>query len=138
MINPETLKQAKINEWHWQVVQAKDGKFDGAFFTGVVTTKIYCQPLCSAKHPKRENVTSFHFACESRKIRFARLPALQTKRRRHQKYGCRTGQKRLRFSQKQLEVAISRIFADKAVDYLHLRNAQAGCFIARIERLEES
>jgi hypothetical protein len=36
------------------------------------------------------------------------------------------------------EMAINRIFAHKAVDYLHLRNAEAGCFIARIERLKEN
>lgn len=55
----EILNRVKINEWRWQVVQAKDAKFDGAFFTGVRTTGIYCKPSCPAKTPKRENITFF-------------------------------------------------------------------------------
>ena len=35
------------------------------------------------------------------------------------------------------EGVITRIFADAAVRYIHIRNAEAGCFIARIERLEK-
>ncbi|MEP6925837.1 MAG: bifunctional DNA-binding transcriptional regulator/O6-methylguanine-DNA methyltransferase Ada [Pyrinomonadaceae bacterium] len=59
MMNQETLNQAKINEWRWQVVQSKDANFDNVFYTGVRTTGIYCQPSCRAKTPKRENVTFF-------------------------------------------------------------------------------
>ncbi|MEP6925836.1 MAG: DUF1203 domain-containing protein [Pyrinomonadaceae bacterium] len=36
------------------------------------------------------------------------------------------------------EMAINRLFAHAAIDYVHLRNAEAGCFIARIERLGEN
>ena len=33
--------------------------------------------------------------------------------------------------------AVDRLFAHAAVEYLHVRNAEAGCYIARIERLRE-
>ena len=33
-----------------------------------------------------------------------------------------------------VEAAAARMLADRAIDYVQLRNAEAGCFIARIER----
>ncbi len=39
----------------YQAVKAHDARFDGRFFTGVTSTKIYCRPVCTAKVPKREN-----------------------------------------------------------------------------------
>lgn len=33
-----------------------------------------------------------------------------------------------------IEDLINRVFRQNAVDYVHIRNAEAGCFIARIER----
>jgi AraC family transcriptional regulator of adaptative response / DNA-3-methyladenine glycosylase II len=38
---------------------AGDPAWDGRFFTGVVTTGIYCIPSCKAKKPKRQNVRFF-------------------------------------------------------------------------------
>ncbi len=37
-------------------MQAKDPRFDGWFFTAVVTTGIYCRPSCPAVPPKAANV----------------------------------------------------------------------------------
>lgn len=51
------------HDWRWQIVQNKNGNFDGAFFTAVRTTGIYCKPSCRAKTPKPENVT-FYRTCE--------------------------------------------------------------------------
>ena len=39
----------------YQAIKAHDARFDGWFFTGVTSTKIYCRPVCTAKVPKREN-----------------------------------------------------------------------------------
>ncbi|RFU42601.1 DNA-3-methyladenine glycosylase 2 family protein [Actinomadura logoneensis] len=39
-----------------RAVQAKDARFDGWFFTGVVTTGIYCRPSCPAVPPKPQNM----------------------------------------------------------------------------------
>ncbi|MGI8486595.1 MAG: bifunctional DNA-binding transcriptional regulator/O6-methylguanine-DNA methyltransferase Ada [Thermomicrobiales bacterium] len=41
----------------WQAVLDRDTRADGAFFTCVHTTGIYCRPTCPARKPKRENVT---------------------------------------------------------------------------------
>jgi len=39
-----------------RTVQAKDARFDGWFFIGVVTTGIYCRPSCPVVPPKPENM----------------------------------------------------------------------------------
>src|SRR5262245_12903758 len=38
---------------------ARDPRFDGRFFIGVLTTRIYCRPICPARSPKEENVRYF-------------------------------------------------------------------------------
>ncbi|MEW2296459.1 AlkA N-terminal domain-containing protein [Streptomyces sp. NPDC006743] len=40
-----------------RAVQSKDERFDGWFFTAVLTTRIYCRPSCPAVPPKPENMT---------------------------------------------------------------------------------
>ncbi|WP_322741083.1 AlkA N-terminal domain-containing protein [Streptomyces hygroscopicus] len=42
-----------------RAVQSKDARFDGWFFTAVLTTKIYCRPSCPVVAPKPENMI-FH------------------------------------------------------------------------------
>ena len=39
--------------------QSRDPRFDGRFYVGVLTTGIYCRPVCPAKTPKSENVRFF-------------------------------------------------------------------------------
>lgn len=41
---------------------AKDARFDGLFFTGVLTTGIYCRPICPAPAPKPANIIYFNTA----------------------------------------------------------------------------
>ena len=38
---------------------ARDARFDGRFFTGVLSTGIYCRPSCRARPARPENV-DFH------------------------------------------------------------------------------
>ncbi len=45
-------------------VLAGDPAWNGRFFTGVLTTGIYCLPSCKARKPKRENVRFFP-TCEA-------------------------------------------------------------------------
>ncbi|MDH3530800.1 MAG: hypothetical protein OEQ28_14645, partial [Acidobacteriota bacterium] len=40
----------------WKAVKENDRRFDGVFYTCVLTTKIFCRPSCPARTPKRENV----------------------------------------------------------------------------------
>ncbi|GGX05361.1 DNA-3-methyladenine glycosylase [Streptomyces malachitofuscus] len=42
-----------------RAVQSKDARFDGWFFTAVLTTGIYCRPSCPVVPPKAENMV-FH------------------------------------------------------------------------------
>jgi AraC family transcriptional regulator of adaptative response / DNA-3-methyladenine glycosylase II len=43
----------------YRAVKSRDTRFDGWFFTGVTSTRIYCRPSCPATTPKRGNVR-FH------------------------------------------------------------------------------
>lgn len=46
--------------------QARDPRFDGRFFVGVVTTGIYCRPVCPARSPAPDNVRFFPTAAAAR------------------------------------------------------------------------
>src|SRR5690606_14519514 len=41
---------------------ARDARFDGRFFVAVVTTGIYCRPICPARAPLERNVRYFDTA----------------------------------------------------------------------------
>lgn len=43
----------------YRALQAHDARFDGRFFVGVSSTRIYCRPVCAGKPPRLENCT-FH------------------------------------------------------------------------------
>jgi AraC family transcriptional regulator of adaptative response / DNA-3-methyladenine glycosylase II len=45
----------------YQAILSRDRRFDGRFFTGVVTTGIYCRPVCPVVPPKFKNMR--FFAC---------------------------------------------------------------------------
>jgi len=49
---------------------ARDPRFDGRFFIGVVTTGIYCRPICPAPSPKEENVRYFPSAAAAAEAGF--------------------------------------------------------------------
>lgn len=43
----------------YRVIQTRDARFDGQFFTAVSSTRIYCRPSCPARTPKPANVTFY-------------------------------------------------------------------------------
>ena len=44
----------------WRIARrARDPRFDGRFFVGVLTTGIYCRPICPARAPLEKNVRYF-------------------------------------------------------------------------------
>ncbi|TAG01622.1 MAG: DNA-3-methyladenine glycosylase 2 family protein [Betaproteobacteria bacterium] len=43
----------------YQAMKAHDARFDGRFFVGVTSTKIYCRPICRVRIPLLKNCT-FH------------------------------------------------------------------------------
>src|SRR5215470_7976157 len=53
-----------------RAVQSKDARFDGWFFTAVLTTGIYCRPSCPAVPPKPENMRFFASAAAAQHAGF--------------------------------------------------------------------
>ena len=49
---------------------ARDPAFDGAFFTGVRTTRIYCRPTCPARPAHSKNVVFFRTAAAAERAGF--------------------------------------------------------------------
>lgn len=50
--------------------QSRDARFDGRFFTGVITTGVYCRPVCPVRPPKRKNVRFFPTAAAAAEAGF--------------------------------------------------------------------
>ncbi|MGW7407833.1 AlkA N-terminal domain-containing protein [Streptomyces sp. NPDC054833] len=53
-----------------RAVQSKDARFDGWFFTAVVTTRIYCRPSCPVVPPKPDNMTFYPSAAACQQAGF--------------------------------------------------------------------
>ncbi|MFF1719418.1 AlkA N-terminal domain-containing protein [Streptomyces sviceus] len=53
-----------------RAVQSKDARFDGWFFTAVLTTRIYCRPSCRVVPPKPENMTFYPSAAACQQAGF--------------------------------------------------------------------
>lgn len=49
----------------YKIVQEKDARFDGVFYTAVKTTGIYCRPVCKVPAPKVENCEFYGTAAEA-------------------------------------------------------------------------
>jgi len=60
---PSTLP-APSDDACWAAVLARDPGAGGRFVYAVRTTGVYCRPGCTARTPRRENV-SFHPTCEA-------------------------------------------------------------------------
>ena len=45
---------------------ARDPRFDGLFFIGVLSTGIYCRPICPACRPGRRTLSTFLPRCLQR------------------------------------------------------------------------
>ena len=43
----------------YRALAAHDSRFDGRFYVGVSTTRIYCRPVCTVRLPRRENCHFF-------------------------------------------------------------------------------
>ncbi|WP_306316309.1 MULTISPECIES: AlkA N-terminal domain-containing protein [unclassified Streptomyces] len=53
-----------------RAVQAKDTRFDGVFYTAVVTTRIYCRPGCPVVPPKPRNMRFYPSAAACQQAGF--------------------------------------------------------------------
>ncbi len=59
----------EIMELDWRICSrarlSRDARFDGRFFVGVLTTGIYCRPICRAPTAREKNVRYFATAAEA-------------------------------------------------------------------------
>ncbi|MFD1830892.1 AlkA N-terminal domain-containing protein [Streptomyces desertarenae] len=55
------------DDTRYEAVRSRDERFDGVFFTGVLTTGIYCRPSCPAVTPLRRNVRFFPSAAAAQR-----------------------------------------------------------------------
>ncbi|MFG3320131.1 AlkA N-terminal domain-containing protein [Streptomyces sp. NPDC048171] len=53
-----------------RAVRSKDARFDGWFFTAVLTTRIYCRPSCPVVPPKPRNMTFYPSAAACQQAGF--------------------------------------------------------------------
>ncbi|MEV5238609.1 AlkA N-terminal domain-containing protein [Streptomyces cinnamoneus] len=53
-----------------RAVRSRDARFDGWFFTAVLTTRIYCRPSCPAAPPKDRNMTFYPSAAAAQQAGF--------------------------------------------------------------------
>jgi AraC family transcriptional regulator of adaptative response / DNA-3-methyladenine glycosylase II len=61
VLDPKICDRARI---------ARDPRFDGAFYTGVRTTRIYCRPTCPVKPARSKNVVFFPTAAAAERAGF--------------------------------------------------------------------
>jgi AraC family transcriptional regulator, regulatory protein of adaptative response / DNA-3-methyladenine glycosylase II len=58
------------HETCYRAITAKDARFDGRLFTAVLTTGIYCRPICPARVPKSANVRFYVSAAAAQEAGF--------------------------------------------------------------------
>jgi AraC family transcriptional regulator, regulatory protein of adaptative response / DNA-3-methyladenine glycosylase II len=58
------------SDWRVRAVRSKDGRFDGWFYTAVVTTGIYCRPSCPVVPPKVVNMRFYPSAAAAQQAGF--------------------------------------------------------------------
>ncbi|MBI4718312.1 MAG: helix-turn-helix domain-containing protein [Planctomycetes bacterium] len=54
----------------YRALCARDRRFDGMFFVGVVTTGVYCRPVCPARTPRRDRCRYFSAAAAAERDGF--------------------------------------------------------------------
>lgn len=54
----------------YRAIQTRDARFDGRLFIAVLTTGIYCRPICPARTPKLENVQFYATAAAAQEAGF--------------------------------------------------------------------
>lgn len=60
-----TLTMMTNEQIYYKALKSRDERFDGRFFTGVLTTGIFCRPVCPASTPKAENGRFYTSAAEA-------------------------------------------------------------------------
>ncbi|REL25926.1 DNA-3-methyladenine glycosylase 2 family protein [Thalassotalea euphylliae] len=77
-IDKQELEKSQVIQANWltpaicqQARLSRDARFDGKFYTAVLTTGIFCRPICPARAPKEENVRYFQTAAQAQHAGYA-------------------------------------------------------------------
>src|SRR5882757_7650638 len=54
----------------YRALQSRDARFDGRLFVGVISTGIYCRPICPARTPKFQNCRFYPSAAAAQEAGF--------------------------------------------------------------------
>ncbi|HEY8448948.1 MAG TPA: Ada metal-binding domain-containing protein, partial [Bacillota bacterium] len=54
----------------YQALKTRDPRFDGRFYTGVTSTRVFCRPICPARTPKIEHCVFFPSAAAALRAGF--------------------------------------------------------------------
>ncbi|HMF99814.1 MAG TPA: AlkA N-terminal domain-containing protein [Gemmatimonadaceae bacterium] len=66
-IVPALAAQADV---YARALDARDARFDGVFFVGIITTRIYCRPVCPARVSYHDHRRFFHSAAAAEREGF--------------------------------------------------------------------
>jgi AraC family transcriptional regulator of adaptative response / DNA-3-methyladenine glycosylase II len=55
---------------YYRALVARDPRFDGVFFVGVTSTRIYCRPICRAPRPRADRCRYFNTAAAAERRGF--------------------------------------------------------------------
>src|ERR1700677_670948 len=58
------------DETCYRALATRDARFDGLFFVGVTTTRIYCRPVCTARTPRQDRCRVFASAAAAEEAGF--------------------------------------------------------------------
>ena len=56
------LDNTMNSQQYYEALIARDRRFDGVFFVGVKTTRIYCRPICPSRRPQMQHCEFFRLA----------------------------------------------------------------------------
>jgi AraC family transcriptional regulator, regulatory protein of adaptative response / DNA-3-methyladenine glycosylase II len=62
------MSETDASRYH--ALRSKDARFDGVFFVGVLSTGIYCRPVCPSRTPLRKNCRFFPLAALAQQAGF--------------------------------------------------------------------
>jgi len=70
MAGPDAAAGSLEPDVCWQAVHSRDARFDGRFFAGAVTTRVYCRSVCPVPFAKPNNIQWFASAAAAERAGF--------------------------------------------------------------------
>src|SRR5262247_708726 len=70
MSSPIPEAKMPINDAWERALGARDPRFDGIFYVGIITTKVYCRPVCPARVSYHDHRRFFETAASAERAGF--------------------------------------------------------------------